>query len=240
MCCNFYVFHFIRESLYITMSVFIIIYCFKARSYINNLKDLNIKTNFNDNNNMTILNIYENSILKEEEKDIYKEFFKKFNLEEGKKLSDNKDINSHFSELDKLNLAIIILLIIFIIPSLVPIILLMIFGIDREGFALEFVGKIAIFILKGRFIFTLILLGAYIGCELTYKNDFENEFFDLYKIINDVAQEKLFYTYYQDLFDLRNTFIINIILFPVSLFYIFAFVFYFYDPCGFLWKRCYY
>lgn len=80
MCCNFYVFHFIRESLYITMSVFIIIYCFKARSYINNLKDLNIKTNFNDNNNMTILNIYENSILKEEEKDIYKEFFKKFSL----------------------------------------------------------------------------------------------------------------------------------------------------------------
>lgn len=237
MCCNFFCLHFVRESIYIAISVLIIISCFKAKSSINNINDLAVKTNFTGNNTFTP-NIYANIYLEEKPKII--EFFDQFGLKEGQKISNNKSIENSMINIKRLSFAIAIILIILTVFSIVPYILLCIFGIDEEGFALEFVGKIAIFILKFRFIIILILLAIYVGFEISYQNAFENKFFSFYDNDIDDNIKANFKNYYENLFDLKTTFIYNIILLPASLVYIFGFVYFFYDPCACLWKKWYF
>ena len=237
MCCIFPVFHFIRESIYIAISVLIIISCFKANSSINKINDLAVKTSFTENNTL-MQSLYINMYL--EEKSNITEFFDKFGLKEGQKISDNKSIENSLLKIKRLSLAIAIILIILTVGSIVPYILLCIFGIDQEGFALEFIGKIAIFILKLRFIIILILLAIYVGFEISYQNTFENKFLSFYDNDIDGNIKVNFKNYYESLFDFKTTFIYNIILFPTLLVYIFGFVYYFYDPCECLWKKWYF
>jgi type IV secretory pathway VirB3-like protein len=237
MCCNFFYFHFVRESIYLAISVLIIISCFKAKSSINKINDLAVKTSFTENNTFTP-SLYINIYL--EEKSNITEFFDKFGLKEGQKISNNKSIENSLLNIKRLSLAIAIILIILPIFSIVPIAILCFFGIDREGFALEFVGKIAIFILKARFIIIFILLAIYVGFEISYKNTFENKFFSFYENDIDDNIKVNFKNYYESLFDFKTTFIYNIILFPTLLVYIFGFVYYFYDPCACLWKKWYF
>jgi len=237
MCCNFHCLHLIRESFYIAISVLIIISCFKAKSSIDKINDLKVKTNFEENF-IFRSKLFENIYL--EGKNNITEFFDKFNLKEGQKISENKSIENSLLKIKRLSLAIAIILIILTVGSIVPIVLLCIFGMDEEGFILEFVGKIAIFILKLRFIIIFILLSIYAGYEISYKNKFENNFFSFYDNDIDDNIKINFKNYYVTIFNFRTTFIYNIILLPISLVYIFGFVFYFYDPCACLWKKWYF
>lgn len=237
MCCNFCFFHCVRESIYITISVLIIISCFKAKSSIDKINDLKVKTNFTENF-IFRPKLFENIYL--EEKNNITEFFDKFDLKEGQKISENKNIESSLLKIKRLSLAIAIILIILTVGSIVPIILLCLFGTDEEGIILDFIGKVAIFIFKLRFIIIFILLSIYIGYEISYQNKFENNFFSFYNNDIDDNIKTNFKNYYVALFDFRATFIYNIILLPVSIVYIFGFVFYFYDPCACLWKKWYF
>ena len=231
-CC----FQLIRDLFYCAFSVVIIIYSFKNMSNINEIKDLDIKTNFTDN--YVSLSLFENNILKEANNK-YIEFFNKLNLKEGDKLTNNDNINNSINRIYRINLTLIIFLIILIIPTLVPLILLCTCELDPEGIIMDGIGIIAIFIMKGKFIILFILLWIFVGFNINYKNIFENEFFELYYNINNGTEKNLFENYYQPLFELKFGLLINIILLPVTLFYIFGFVFLFYDPSGCLWKRCY-
>lgn len=237
MCCNFLVVNSIRELIYIAISVLIIISCFKANSSINKINDLAVKTSFTENNT-SIPSLYINIYL--EEKSNITEFFDKFGLKEGQKISNNKSIENSLLKIKRLCLAIAIILIILTIGFIVPYILLCLFGIDNEGIILGFVGTIAIFILILRFIIIFILLGIFVGFEISYQNTFENNFFSFYDNDIDGNIKVNFKNYYESLFDFRTTFIFNIILLPTLLVYIFGFVFFFYDPCGCLWKKWYF
>ena len=237
MCCNFILFHFIRESIYIAISVLIIISCFKANSSINKINDLAVKTSFTENNTF-LPGLYINMYL--EEKSNITEFFDKFGLKEGQQISNNKSIKNSLLNIKRLSLAIAIILMILTVGFVVPYILLCLCGTDPEGIILDFIGKIAIFILKIRFIIIFILLGIYVGFEISYKNTFENKFFSFYDNDIDGNIKVNFKNYYETLFDFRTTFIYNIILLPTLLFYIFGFVFFFYDPCACLWKKWYF
>ena len=237
MCVNFCCLHLIREAIAIAISVLIIISCFKANSSINKINDLAVKTNFTGNNTFT-QNIYVNIYLEEKSKII--DFFDQFELKEGQKISNNKSIENYLINIKRLSLAIAIILIILTVFAIAPYILLCFFESDKEGFVIEFVGTIAIFILIFRFIIIFILLAIYVVFEISYQNAFENKFFSFYDNDIDDNIKAIFKNYYETLFDLKTTFIYNIILLPASLVYIFGFVFFFYDPCACLWKKWYF
>ena len=237
MSCHPFIVHFIKEIIYIAISIIIIIFCFIAKFSIDKINDLEVKTNFIEND-IFAPNLYENIYL--DEKTNITEFFAQFKLKEGQKISNNKNIENSLIKNKRLSLAIAIILIILSVLSFVPLVFLCIFELDREGFVLEFVGTISILIFILRFIVIIILLGIYIGYEISYKNTFENKFFSFYD--NDIDDNiKLnFKNYYEALFDFRSTFIYNIIFLPISIVYLFAFIFFFYDPCACLWKKWYF
>ena len=119
---GFIAFHCIREILlFIGLSVAVIIFFFKIRSDIDDLKNLKVKTTFdleNKNYNRILKKAFVNDEINK-----YEEFFRKYKLEEGKTLktlSASEEISDYFNNIYRLSLAIIILLIIFILPSFFP------------------------------------------------------------------------------------------------------------------------
>ena len=236
-CCSITI-QIIRDLLFSILALFIIIYSYKNISNINIIKELEIKTNFIVNN-ISVVNVIENNILKEEnENDKYIDFFNKYGLKEGGKFTNNQNINYSIKRLYGINITNIVLSIILIIPTLAPMILFCVCKQDEEGFMMEFVGMIGIFIMIGRFLLLLILFGIFLGFNISYKNNFENAFFELYNNISDIAEKTQFQNYYQSLFELNNGLLIDTILIPVAAFYSIGFVIFFFDPCGICWKCC--
>ena len=79
-----HVFHSIRTLIFIGLSITIIIFCFKANSELNKLKELKIQTYFTSQNlsDNWLINYLENDI-ESNEVNKYTEFFNKYNLTEG-------------------------------------------------------------------------------------------------------------------------------------------------------------
>ena len=234
--CGFIVFHSIRELLFIGLSVAIIIFFFKIRSDIDALRDLKVKTTFALENT----NYYR--ILKKkfvnDEINKYEEFFRKYKLKEGQTFKTSAEISDYFNNIYRLSLAIIILLIIFILPSFFPCIGLCLNDPDDEDYFIELLGAVSIYIMIGRCLILFILFLIYLGFFISYKISFENDFFELFDNINKNAEKVEFEKYYISFFDLKTDLLINIILQPICIFICFGYVLFYYDPCGCLWKRC--
>ena len=113
---GFIAFHIIREILlFIGLSVAVIILFFKIRSDIDDLKNLKVKTTFdleNKNYNRILKKAFVNDEINK-----YEEFFRKYKLEEGQTFNNSEEISDYFNNIYRLSLAIIILLIIFILPT---------------------------------------------------------------------------------------------------------------------------
>ena len=237
--CEFIVFHSIREILFIGLSVSTIIFCFNIRSNIDTLRDLKVKTKFvPENKNYKILNFIEKA-LENDETNKYEEFFKKYNLIEGQIFSNSELLTGYFNNIYRLSLAIIILLIILILPSFFPCICLCCNEPDKEGFFIEFLGAVSIYIMILRDLILFILFWIYFGFFIGYKNSFENGFFELFDDINNNDIKVGFESHYISFFSLKNDLLVNIILQPICIFICFGYVLFYYDPCGCLWKRCY-
>lgn len=234
---GFIVFHSIRELLFIGLSVAIIIFFFKIRSDIDALRDLKVKTTFALENT----NYYR--ILKKkfvnDEINKYEEFFRKYKLKEGQTFKTSAEISDYFNNIYRLSLAIIILLIIFILPSVFPCICLACLkDPDDEDYCIKFLEVVSIYIMIGRDLILFILFLIYLGFFISYKIFFENIFFELFDNINNNAEKIEFEKYYISFFDLKTDLLINIILQPICIFICFGYVLFYYDPCGCLWKRC--
>ena len=115
---GFIVYHSIREILFIGLSVAAIVFFFKIRSDIDTLRDLKVKTTFalENTNYYTILE----KAMANDEINKYEEFFRKYKLEEGQTFNTSEEISYYFNNIYRLSLAIIILLIIFILPTFFP------------------------------------------------------------------------------------------------------------------------
>jgi hypothetical protein len=240
MCC-IYTFHILRDFIFLTLSVFIIIYSFKTRHCIKELNKLKINTNFTEiiPDNLTLNPLEENSYLKEEN-NVFIEFFNKYNLNEGDIIVKNEKIKSTYDHLNRISLTYIIILIIFCIPPIILFIFILCVKLDSEGFIMEFYGQLTVLVIILKFIIVFILTVIYIIFEVIYKNYFENEFFELFNSIEDSSLNNSFKTYYQVLFDLKKAFTINIILLAVNLILIVGLLIFFFDPCECLWKKWYF
>ena len=211
--------HLILEIAFIILSIITTIYCFFIRSKITELKELKIKTNFEsitNNSNIRILNYFEDEF-ENNKTNKYEEFFNKYDLKEGQTCNDNKDIANSLDNLDKISLAIVIILIISFFFSLF-------FGLCFIGFAESSVsvsmGFAYICIISALIIRTLIiiiLLSVFISYAIGYKNQFENDFFELYNNINNNNEQASFKEYYYTIFNIKEYFIINIIVNPLNI-----------------------
>ena len=231
----------IKETILIIIFVIIIFFCFNIRSNINILEDLKIQTNFianYNNNNFQMINkidyIYENNEINK-----YEGFFNKYHLKEGQTLNDNENIKSSFDNLYKLSLALIIILIILLIPSIFPFLLSCLIVKDEEGEIKECVECLSIYTAFGKIVILFILMWVYVGFFISYNNVFQNDFFDFYDSINNRNEQILFKNYYNSLFDLKTDLLINIIFIPINVIYCFLYILFYYDPCKCYREKCY-
>ena len=67
----------------------------------------------------------------------------------------------------------------------------------------------------GRSVIIFILFGVFLGLFISYKNKFQDDFFNFYSSINNNKEQILFKEYYFALFDLKNNLIINVIILPL-------------------------
>ena len=82
-----------REIIFVITTIILVVFSFRIRSDVDNLKELKIKTNFNlDNKIDEELNNFDFSYFNDELNQVEK-FFKRYNLTEGQTFSDNKIIN---------------------------------------------------------------------------------------------------------------------------------------------------
>ena len=212
-----HVFHSIRTLIFIGLSITIIIFCFKANSELNKIKELKIQTNFNSQNlsDNWLINYLENDI-ESNEVNKYTEFFNKYNLAEGQTLYNNDTINHSYKHLSNVCLATSILLIIFVALSLIPWLLFCIVNIGPENFVF-FTVSISLYITIFFIIILLIIFFVFLGFFIYYKNHFEKDFFKFFEEINNTNEQTSFKRYYNSLFELKYDLLINMILNPVNI-----------------------
>lgn len=212
----------LREILYVLSSIAVIVICFLPLTSINNfLYELPVKTDFNTTNqviyekNKLNLNkmkffINEGNIINNNS-DIYINFFEKYNLKEGDKFSLETKIESPLSKIYSVNLAFIILGIILIIPSIIHFIYITkcenIYENDDGDNG--FIFCITQVYTGVRLVAVLILFCIHITSLINYKNEYENDFFDLYNNISNEKEKILFKNYYNDIFELKDSLILN-------------------------------
>ena len=97
---SYYIFQTIRTLIFMGLSIAVIIFCFKAKSEINKLKELKIITNFTSSNlsDNWLINYLENE-LESNEKNKYEEFFNKYNLTSGQTIYNNDNIKYSYNNL---------------------------------------------------------------------------------------------------------------------------------------------
>ncbi len=232
MANNCYLIYIPREIIYITISIFVIVYCFKIRNYTDNLKDIKIKVNFTDPEYKKNFNILNTEI---------EEFFNKYNLKSDQVLSDNEYFKNIFNHFSRISLALIILLIILIVYSICGPCLSAINGIDwgsSEDDNFEPYYNIVLVLLIGSSAILFIFLCLYVGFYIDYKNTFQNEFFELYNTINGENIKKSFENHYQNLFDLNIAILVNIILLSSLIFILLFYIFLYFDPFNWFCKEC--
>ena len=220
-----YIIYIVSGLIIMGLSISIVVFSFRTISYSNKIKDLKIKTNFtSEYQNNGKLNIFENSILNEEPNQ-FEEFFIKYNLKEGLTFNENKKIKNSLNNFYRISVAIIVF---FIIISISPI--CFICGSALHYFCYVFsvaygtnipyekyIRRLIIEFVIGSLI-VLILLSIFVVFYISYKNQFQNNFFNFYYTINDNNLQNSFKNYYNFLFDLKNVLIIKIILLPILLF----------------------
>ena len=212
-----HVFHSIRTLIFIGLSITIIIFCFKANSELNKLKELKIQTYFTSQNlsDNWLINYLENDI-ESNEVNKYTEFFNKYNLTEGQTLYNNDTINHSYKHLSNVCLATAILLIILVALSLIPWLLFCIVSIGPENFIFLTV-YISLYITIFFIIILLIIFFVFLGFFIYYKNHFEKDFFKFFEEINNTNEQTSFKRYYNSLFELKYDLLINMILNPVNI-----------------------
>ena len=202
-------FNITREVLFIVPAITIIIFSFIIRSNINTLRDLKVKTHFTvEYENYKILNVIKNE---------YEEFFKKYDLSEGKNFSDCKEIEKYFAHIYRASLALIIILIILIILSVISFIFSFYIKDSAMDYGSSYVSLVFFIVSTIRVIIIFILFWIYFSFFIIYKNYFENGFFELYDNINNNDVKIRFENYYISFFDLRSNLLVNIILQSINI-----------------------
>ena len=206
------------EITFIILFIVAIVFSFYLVSDINKIDEIKIKTNFdimtNNNKSNWLINYIED--FKENDTNIIEEFFNKYNLKEGQTFNDNEDIMNCFNKLYRINLAIAIILIIIILFGFIFAICSFNCLDGRDGGELDLCLSWVIIQEIFRIITFIILLGIFIGFFISYKNTFENEFFDLYNNISNDIERTSFKEYYYALFDLKNHFLVDLVLMSLS------------------------
>ena len=242
MVHQFLVFHIIKDLIYIILSVLLIIEFFYIMSDVKEIKELKIKTNFLQNNknnkNYQILNIFENYI-DDNEINKFEEFFNNYGLKEGQTFNDNEDIKNSLDNYYRTSLAIIILLIIFILPSIVPFIFICLIHRDEEGVSKEILECLSIYTAFIRVIIIFILFWIYFGFFISYKFEFEYDFLDFYDNISGNSLQTSFKNYYNIIFDLKSHSLFNVILLPAKVLFCVSCIIFYYDPCNCYKEKCY-
>ena len=211
--------HLILEIAFIILSIITTIYCFFTRSTISGLGGLIMKTNFesiNNSSNILILNYFEDEF-ENNKTNKYEEFFNKYDLKEGQTFNDNKDLVNSLDNLDKISLAIVIILIISFFFSLFFGLFFISFAESSVSLGVGFAYVCIISALILRTLIIIILLSVFISYAIGYKNQFENDFFELYNNINNNNEQASFKEYYYTIFNIKEYFIINIIVNPLNI-----------------------
>ena len=228
----------IRTIIFIGLSISIIIFCFKAKSEINKLKELSIKTDFPSQNisDNWLINYLENNI-ESNETNKYEEFFNKYNLTAGQTIYNNDKIKHSYNHLYNVCFGTAIILMIFILVAIVPWFFIWFCEHDEEGILLDTIGMVSIITVILKIIVLFVLFSVFLGFFIYYKVKFENDFFKFYEEINNNNEKASFKEYYKSLFELKNDLLINIILKPINIFIYLCFAIYYFDPCKCLWRE---
>ena len=183
MSNQFLVIQCLGEIIFIALSIAIIVYSFKIEKNIKEIKDLEIISGFCKGENI------DNNILSKElginianESNRYEEFFEKYYLEEGQTFEESEDITNLLNPLFRISLSIAIILIIITLPSFLSVCLCSSSG---HGHAAGGCFILLAFISIGRFIILSILIIPFVVLFMKYRNNFENEFFELSDYISD-------------------------------------------------------
>ena len=205
MSNQFLVIQCLGEFIFIALSIAIIVYSFKIEKNIKEIKDIEIISGFCKGENIT------------NESNIYEEFFKKYSLEEGQTFEESEDITNLLNPLFRISLSIAIILIIITLPSFLSVCLCSSSG---HGYAAQGCFMILAFISIGRFIILSVLIIPFVVLFMKYRNNFENEFFELSDYISDFYYNEYdsFKDYYIEFFYLKENFLINVILLGANTF----------------------
>ena len=205
MSNQFLVIQLLGEFIFIALSIAIIVYSFKIEKNIKEIKDIEIISGFCKGENIT------------NESNIYEEFFKKYSLEEGQTFEESEDITNLLNPLFRISLSIAIILIIITLPSFLSVCLCSSSG---HGYAAQGCFMILAFISIGRFIILSVLIIPFVVLFMKYRNNFENEFFELSDYISDFYYNEYdsFKDYYIEFFYLKENFLINVILLGANTF----------------------
>ena len=205
MSNEFILIQFLGEIIFIALSIAIIVYSFKIEKNIKEIKDLEIISGFCKGENIT------------NESNIYEEFFKKYSLEEGQTFEESEDITNLLNPLFRISLSIAIILIIITLPSFLSVCLCSSSG---HGYAAQGCFMILAFISIGRFIILSVLIIPFVVLFMKYRNNFENEFFELSDYISAFYYNEYdsFKDYYIEFFYLKENFLINVILLGANTF----------------------
>ena len=205
MSNQFLVIQLLGEFIFIALSIAIIVYSFKIEKNIKEIKDLEIISGFCKGENITT------------ESNRYEEFFEKYYLEEGQTFEESEDITNLLNPLFRISLSIAIILIIITLPSFLSVCLCSSSG---HGYAAQGCFMILAFISIGRFIILSVLIIPFVVLFMKYRNNFENEFFELSDYISDFYYNEYdsFKDYYIEFFYLKENFLINVILLSANTF----------------------
>ena len=205
MSNQFLVIQLLGEFIFIALSIAIIVYSFKIEKNIKEIKDIEIISGFCKGENITT------------ESNRYEEFFEKYYLEEGQTFEESEDITNLLNPLFRISLSIAIILIIITLPSFLSVCLCSSSG---HGYAAQGCFMILAFISIGRFIILSVLIIPFVVLFMKYRNNFENEFFELSDYISDFYYNEYdsFKDYYIEFFYLNENFLINVILLSANTF----------------------
>ena len=205
MSNQFLLIQFLGEIIFIALSIAIIVYSFKIEKNIKEIKDIEIISGFCKGENIT------------NESNRYEEFFEKYYLEEGQTFEESEDITNLLNPLFRISLSIAIILIIITLPSFLSVCLCSSSG---HGYAAQGCFMIFAFISIGRFIILSVLIIPFVVLFMKYRNNFENEFFELSDYISAFYYNEYdsFKDYYIEFFYLKENFLINVILLGANTF----------------------
>jgi len=205
MSNQFLVIQLLGEFIFIALSIAIIVYSFKIEKNIKEIKDIEIISGFCKGENITT------------ESNRYEEFFEKYYLEEGQTFEESEVITNLLNPLFRISLSIAIILIIITLPSFLSVCLCSSSG---HGYAAQGCFMILAFISIGRFIILSVLIIPFVVLFMKYRNNFENEFFELSDYISDFYYNEYdsFIDYYIEFFYLKENFLINVILLGANTF----------------------